>query len=135
MVQYKFWYCERHDDGFLIETNSKIVPPWHKMCHSSQCDYSWWSPMGTIEYRDNIIEEKEYVYEPSYYDRFNGGFKFIFYASSIQNIFGSITFNNTHPLMQWFQNKCGEGNNDVPVECYGCQQGYENQMGHACMGF
>ena len=85
---YTFWYCEYHDNGFLIKDNdTSKVPEWFKMCNDSiNCDQIWWCNKGVIDYDGkHVIELKNnpIANDRNYYNRVGGDFKFKFYSSQI----------------------------------------------------
>ena len=109
---HTFWYCERHNDGFLIKDNDTTkVPEWCKMCHSKNCDQSWWVNKGVIDYDGKRVIELGDIYNDNYYDKMGGGFKFKFYSNEIiiiseNNIEqNSIDIDKNSEIMFWFNKK------------------------------
>ena len=108
---HTFWYCERHDDGFLIKDNDTTkVPDWCKMCECTNCDRSWWVNKGVIDYDGNRVIELGIIYDDNYYDKMCGGFKFKFYSNKIyiseNNIeSNTIGIDENSELMFWFNKK------------------------------
>ena len=82
--KYTFWYCDMHDDGFLIKNNNTDkVPDECQMCNSphskNKCDSSNWHKNGVIVYdgqnvieleKVNIIYENSFEFLHGYYDEY-----------------------------------------------------------------
>jgi len=83
---YTFTYCMTHDDGRIIKGNHLYVPDDYNMCNTKNFKYSKtckscdWYNMGIVKYNGYTIE----VIEPVKinYDRYGGGFKFIYFNYS-----------------------------------------------------
>ena len=102
--KYTFWYCTRHNNGFLIKDDiTSYVPSWHKMCHTDECSYKDWHQKGIIEYNFDSIIELEKVH--TYYGCYGGGFNFIQYSMDVMDIDGVIEFDNNELIIAWFHKK------------------------------
>jgi hypothetical protein len=82
---YTFWYCNYHDDGFLIKdssANTQKLPKWcerEQLCTkrnstSKNCEDVDWSQKGVIHYDGHNVVEIEQVH--TNYQRYEGGFGF-----------------------------------------------------------
>ena len=99
--KYSFWYCTKHNTGFVIrDNNTQFVPDWHKMCCNGECCETDWYNKGIIEYDGIKVIELEKV--QTYY---GGGYNFIQYILKINDIHGSIELDDDEGLMTWFNKK------------------------------
>lgn len=99
---YTFYYCLDHDDGCLIKGDT--LPANFNQCGvSHQCN---WQKMGAIEYDGSVVEVVEDVRVS--YERYMGGFEFMYYASTYLDLFDEYTaIAKDSPLYKWFETMAG----------------------------
>lgn len=77
---YTFWYCNHHDEGFLIkDASTDVIPSWCNREHlcikkNHTCDDLDWYQKGVINYDGQEVVELENVHVN--YQRDEGGFGF-----------------------------------------------------------
>lgn len=119
MTIYEFWYCDFHECRWI--TSEKIA---NCICKTSQLEYK-----GSIEYDGTTVTEIDTV---------EIDFNFRDYLCNILcNISSStlIKLDDDSPFMIWFDKKYHEYQILAREKCEGCREGYENQLGHSCMGY
>jgi hypothetical protein len=116
MTIYEFWYCDTHDCRWI--TSDKIS---HCSCDKSQLDYK-----GSIDYDGIAVEEVDSV-EVDY--------NFREYSYNILQSSNLIKLDDSSPFMIWFDKKYHDYQIIARENCEGCREGYENQLGHSCMGY
>jgi hypothetical protein len=99
-----FWYCYKHDDGFLIKDNdTSRVPDWCKMCNSQKCDPDDWAVKGIIDYDGWRVTELTDIFLD--YDRYCGGYEFEYFYHNYYTETGRVDIIPDSPLDKWFQTK------------------------------
>ena len=97
MSTYTFYYCLDHDDGCLAKGD--IIPAGFNLCCCHTCD---WQYMGTITYDGTTVEISQPI--DISYEKYAGGFKFIYYASACLDEVGNCyPIPTDSPLYKWFE--------------------------------
>jgi hypothetical protein len=99
-----FWYCYKHDDGYLVKhQDTNTVPDWCKMCNSAKCYSDDWANKGVIDYDGERVLELTDVFLD--YDRYSGGYEFEYYFTNYYTETGTVDILEDSPLYKWYLSK------------------------------
>ena len=100
MVYYIFIYCLKHDDGYVIKSDSPKIPLNYKIISEHNCSLDDWIYTGILDYDSTNFEQVMPILKD--YKKYNGGFYFEFYINNITDENGN--FIDDKKIKQWIMN-------------------------------